>query len=173
MVQAFQSAPDGYCVVLLQHIPVLRMQNWRRSIDTEDKNMRVAYSIIDSYANRRRDFVQGWSARAAVNEWKLGDGKVVRWSFKDVGSRFVGAFFGHEHVEDFVCYGNVPLVTRPGLGTIPPDCLAGEMRDVKNGGLLPKDTVLLDFVALKRSSRRVRVFRCGLGGESSDCEYVF
>ena len=97
----------------------------------------------------------------------------ARWCFRDAKSRFAGAFFGHEHVEDFLHYGRVPLVVRPGLGTIPQDGLAGEMDDPKNGGPLPKETILLDLVAIKPAKRQVHVFRCGLGGPACDLAYEY
>ena len=69
--------------------------------------------------------------------------------------------------------GGEPVVVGPGLGTVPRDCIAGEMRDPKNGGYLPKDTILLDLVAIKPTKRQVHVFRCGLGGLASDLEYTY
>lgn len=174
MADAFASAPEGWTVVEMDHIPVHHVLNARRCLDAEEcRNMRVAYAIMDDYANRRGDFHQGWG-KAEKNVWTLpGKQGSVRWNFKDAKSRFAGAFFGHEHVEDFLHYGNVPLVVRPGLGTMSQDCIAGEMRDPKNGGYLPKETVLLDLVAVKPAKRQVHVFRCGLGGVASDLEYVY
>ena len=174
MADAFASAPEGWTVIEMEHIPVHTMLHWHRSLAAEqDRNMRVAHAIMDAYANRRGHFWQGWG-RSERDTWTLpgGQGK-VRWYFENVKSHFGGAFFGHEHVEDFINYGNVPLVTRPGLGTVPRDCIAGEMRDPKNGGYLPKDTILLDLVAIKPTKRQVHVFRCGLGGLASDLEYTY
>ena len=64
-------------------------------------------------------------------------------------------------------------MTRPGLGTVPKDCIAGEMHDPKNGDYLPKETILLDLVAIKPAKRQVHVFRCGLGGPACDLEYAY
>ena len=173
LADSLKATPDGWQTILMEHIPVMTMQYWHRSMNASgDPNMRVAYSMLDSYANRRGDFVVGWG-KAEKNVCPLAGGGSVRFCFKDVKSVFAGAFFGHEHVADFIHYGKVPLVTRPGYGTIPRDCIAGEMVDVKNGGGVPKNTMLIDLVAFKPAKREAHVFRFGLGGASADLAYAY
>ena len=64
-------------------------------------------------------------------------------------------------------------MTRPGYGTIPADCIAGEMADVKNGGCAPRNMMLIDLVAFKPSKREAHVFRFGLGGARCDLCYNY
>lgn len=184
LADSLSSTPDGWQTILLEHIPVMTMQFWHRSMNRSlDPNMRVAYAMLDAYANRRGDFVVGWNDIVAKQLGKTGmadknvcplcGGGSVRFCFKDVKSIFAGAIFGHEHVADFIHYGNVPLVTRPGYGTILPDCIAGEMVDVKKGGPVPQGQMLIDLIAFKPARREAHVFRFGLGGARSDLEYRY
>lgn len=173
LADTLKATPEGWQTILMEHIPVMSMHYWHRSMNASgDPNLRVAYSLLDSYANRRGDFVIGWG-KAEKNVCPLSGGGSVRFCFRDVKSVFAGAFFGHEHVADFINYGKVPLVTRPGYGTVPRDCIAGEMVDVKGGGGVPKDTMLIDLVAFKPAKREAHVFRFGLGGASADLAYRY
>ena len=174
LADTLAATPEGWQTILMEHIPVMYMQNWRRSInEPECPNMRIAYSMLDSYVNRRGDFVIGWSAKAKRNVCPLTGGGSVRFCFKDAKSVFAGAFFGHDHVANFLHYGKVPLVTRPGYGSIPADCIAGEMVDVKRGKPVPPGEMLVDLVAFKPAKREAHVFRFGLGGAAADLSYAY
>ena len=175
MADAFASAPEGWTVVEMEHIPIPPIMNRSRrgGLERMDLNMGVAYGIVEDFANHRGRFNETWNKASPDNVYTLRDKKRVAWNFEKSRALFAGAFFGHNHVEEYLKFGGVNWTTRPGLGTKPVEDLCGEKHDPKNGGYLPKDTILLDLVAIKPAKRQVHVFRCGLGGPACDLEYAY
>ena len=177
MADAFRSASNGWHVVLLQHIPIPSLMDRSRRSLCHNANMDVAYNIVEDFANARGSFKQGWG-KGEPNVWRLDRGAgTVRWNFQDTKAAFAGAFFGHEHVEEHFKYAGVNWTVRPGYGTEPANDPCGEKRDPKRchgaNGVLPKDTMMLDLVAVKPAKRQVHVFRFGWGGPESEREYAY
>lgn len=172
---ALSSAEEDWSVAVLQHanIPDF-IARWRRFID--DANFRrsgIEMQMVEDFANRRGDLVQGFH-----NPPIRGEYCGVKWDFANSRANLVGVFQGHLHAESHLRHAKVNYVIRPGYGTIPWDCRCGEWRDPKRDakGKSVYDrskSMMIDLVAVKPGKRKVRVFRFGFGGADSELEYVY
>ena len=173
---ALSSAPEGWHVAVMQHanIPDF-IARWRRGIeDGNFKRSGIEIQLIEDFANRRGDLVQGWKRPPIKDQY---DG--IRWNFSQAKASLVGVFQGHLHAESFLKYAKVPYVIRPGYGTIPWDCRCAEWRDVKRNPVTGefifdrRKAMMVDLVAVKPLKREVHVFRFGFGGPESELEYGY
>lgn len=178
MADALSGAPADWQVVVLSHIPIPPILNRSRrgGLERGDENMGVAYGIIEDFANRRGAFNEGWG-KCEPNCYTLRGKEKVRWCFADSRASFAGGFFGHCHCEEALDFARTHWTIRPGYGTKPANDPCGEKRDPKRchgaNGVLPKDTMMLDLVAVKPAKRQVHVFRFGWGGPESEREYAY
>ena len=172
---ALSSADEGWNVVVLQHanIPDF-IARWRRFIgDANFRRSGIEMQMIEDFANRRGDLVQGFH-----NPPIRGEYGGVKWDFANSHANLVGVFQGHLHAESHLMHAKVNYVIRPGYGTIPWDCRCGEWRDPKRDakGKSVYDrsqSMMIDLVAVKPEKRQVHVFRFGFGGADSELEYVY
>ena len=173
---ALSSVGEGWHVAVLQHanIPGF-IASWRRFIaDGNFKRSGIEMQMIEDFANRRGDLVQGFHNPPIRGEF---DG--VKWDFEKSRANLVGVFQGHLHAESYLKYAKVNYVIRPGYGTIPFDCRCGEWRDPKHDAatgravFVQSKSMMIDLVAVKPEKRQVHVFRIGFGGPESELEYVY
>lgn len=173
---ALSSAPAGWHVAVLQHANIPRfIASWRRFIgDGNFKRSGIETQMIEDFANRRGDLVQGFHNPPIRGQF---DG--VKWDFAGAQANLVGVFQGHLHAESYLKYAKVNYVIRPGYGTIPLDCRCGEWRDPKRDAetgkavFSPAKSMMIDLVAVKPGKRLVHVFRIGFGGSESELEYAY
>lgn len=168
---ALASLPEGWHVVEMQHIQSPGfMGGWRRFLsDGHLKREAIYMQIVDDFAHRRGDLVQGFHNPPIKGEYDK-----IKWDFAHARGAFAGAFFGHTHLEANLCIDGVNWVTRPGYGTTPRDCPAMGSRDPKTElGFNRAKDMMLDLVAIKPATRAVHVFRFGCGGPKSELEYAY
>ena len=171
LADTFLAAPEGWHVAVMQHIQAPHILGcWRRFLEPSSmKREMIFMQIVDDFAHHRGDLVQGFHNPPITGEYDK-----IKWDFSGAKASFVGAFFGHTHLERHMNIDGVNWTTRPGYGTTPRDCIVMGARCPKIELKFNRSRdMMIDLVAVKPAKRAVHVFRFGCGGPKSELAFTY
>ena len=171
LADTFLAAPEGWHVAVMQHIQAPHILGcWRRFLEPSSmKREMIFMQIVDDFAHHRGDLVQGFHNPPITGEYDK-----IKWDFSNAKASFVGAFFGHTHLERHMNIDGVNWTTRPGYGTTPRDCIVMGARCPKIELKFNRSRdMMIDLVAVKPAKRAVHVFRFGCGGPKSELAFTY
>ena len=91
-------------------------------------------------------------------------------AYKQSGGTLVGMITGDTHTNDYVLYNDVNYYISQGYGWVVPDLM---LPGARHAFFDYKQTMCVDVIAVKPSTREVRSFRIGAGGKDFDFGFEY